>query len=509
MRRDILGTELHLDIKKQKYDQLNVIITGRVGDENSNVADVYIQNDGTPYLLTGKDIFYECLKADKKTVRDSEGVEIVDAEEGHFRYTFPTEVFSYPGNIGRSFFAIEKDGDFRATTQNFPVVSLSNALDGNVPSSHYIPDLEKLINQANELIEHIKELEEKAAGIVDEELQIVRDHVNKMMEEIETSVEESKEAIEKNIKELELLVQGLDGKLIQLAKDIEAMIEAVKNGGALKLDGSTAMTGTINSTAQTPFQFRDKDGVWHRQTIDGSYWFQTRDPLVFSGISTFEGPGVNFKHKFLRLKDKDVLVDGDIEEYFGLWSLTEQSLQHNGEEVISIDEKGVKINSDLDTTGNLFIQGKQQAPTNAAVWYSAEHTKYGSGESVITQSPAPRWAAGRTVDMSPDGTYKIREDGIYDIQAFLRIGAAGQDTQHILSIKILNSTGQLIEEHELTVDFVKIAIGHNRFHGALRWGFKKGEQFQFAYRHNSQQEVERQNSRLSITRLTHGLEEEN
>ncbi|PFR64173.1 hypothetical protein COK29_27045, partial [Bacillus cereus] len=115
---------------------------------------------------------------------------------------------------------------------------------------------------------------------------------------------------------------------------------------------------------------------------------------------------------------------------------------------------------------------------------------------------------GRTVDMSPDGTYKIQQDGIYDIQAFLRIGTADQDTQHILSIHILNSAGQLIEEHELTVDFVKITFAHNRFHGSLRWGFKKGEQFRLVYRHNNQQEVERQNSRLSITRLTFGAEEE-
>ncbi|PED41973.1 BppU family phage baseplate upper protein [Bacillus cereus] len=341
--------ELHLDMQKQKYDQLNTIITGRVGDNESNVVDVYITKENEPYSLIDMNIFYECLKPDKTTIRDTYGVKMIDAKNGRFTYTFPTEVFSKSGNISLSFFAIEKDKEFRATTQNFSVVSLQNALDGNAPSSDYISDLEKLINQANELIEHIKELEQKAIDIVDEELQIIRDHVNEMLEEIETSVEAFKESIENKVKELELLVQGLDNKLIQLDKDIQAMIEAVKNGGALKLDGSNAMTGTINSTAQTPFQFRDAVGVWHRQTIDSGYWFQTRDPLIFSGISTFEGPGVNFKHKFLRLKNKDVLVDGAIEDYFGLWSLTEQSLQHNEKDILSIDEK----TGDIKTSGNL------------------------------------------------------------------------------------------------------------------------------------------------------------
>ncbi|EJQ44025.1 hypothetical protein IEQ_04812 [Bacillus cereus BAG6X1-2] len=345
-----MKTKLILDVNKAEYAQLNYVIKGRVGDKESNIVDVYAVDRGTPYSLIGRTVSYECLKLDNTVVRDSKGIKMIDATKGHFEYTFPPEVFSFPGKLKQSFFAIEKDKVVRATTQDFMVIVLPNALDGHIKSEQYISDLEKFIDQANGLIEHIKELEQQAIGIVDEELQIVRDHVNKMMEEIETSVEISKEAIEKNIKELELLVQGVDGKLIQLAKDIEAMIEAVKNGGALKLDGSNAMTGTINSAAQTPFQFKDKAGVWHRQTIDSGYWFQTRDPLIFSGISTFEGPGVNFKHKFLRFKDKDVLVDGDIEEYFGTWSLTEQSLQHNEKDVLSIDEE----TGDITTSGRLI-----------------------------------------------------------------------------------------------------------------------------------------------------------
>lgn len=148
-----MKTKLILDVYKTEYAQLNYIVTGRVGDMASNSVDVYIvDGGGNPYSLTNLTIFYECTKPDNTVIRDSTGVNIIDATAGHFEYTFPKETFSIPGRSKRAFFAIEKDKVIRATTQDFIVVSLPNALDGNIQSAQYISDLEKLIADGNQML---------------------------------------------------------------------------------------------------------------------------------------------------------------------------------------------------------------------------------------------------------------------------------------------------------------------------------------------------------------------
>ncbi|QWH10359.1 DUF2479 domain-containing protein [Bacillus mycoides] len=149
-----MKTKLILDVNKTQHAQLNFIVTGRVGDKSSNVVDVYIIDSGAPYPLTGISIFYECLKPDNTVVRDDNGVKMIDAAKGHFEYTFPAETFGSPGKAKQSFFSIEKDEIVRSTTQDFTLVTLSDATTGRIPSGPYISDLEKLFGDiATELKE--------------------------------------------------------------------------------------------------------------------------------------------------------------------------------------------------------------------------------------------------------------------------------------------------------------------------------------------------------------------
>ncbi|EMK2594053.1 BppU family phage baseplate upper protein [Bacillus cereus] len=342
--------DLVLDIRKDQYAQLNPIVTGRVGDEKSNVVNVHIVDDGKPYSLINMHVYFECVNPKYQVVRDSTGVKMIDEETGNFEYTFPAETFSTTGEIIRAYFAIEDEIEFRATTQNFPIVSISNATDGNIESGQYISDLEELINQANKLIEHIKELEKEAASIVDEELNIIRDHVNKMLEELQESVQVSKEAIEASIKEIEMLVQGLQKKLADLEIEIKKMIELVENNGALKTDGSNVMTGTFKSTSVTPFQFGEKAEVWFRQTLSNNvHWFQTKAPMIYSGISTVPGEGIEFRQKYLRYNGKDILVKGDILDAMTLSNnidvTDDEQILIDGEEIQSIEDVTKVLNA--------------------------------------------------------------------------------------------------------------------------------------------------------------------
>ncbi|PEA86634.1 BppU family phage baseplate upper protein, partial [Bacillus thuringiensis] len=152
-----MKTTFVLDIQKDKYEYTSLIVTGRMGDLESNTVDVYIKNGGEPCPLTNLTVFYECVKPDDTAVRDKEGVNIIDAAKGHFTYTFPAEVFSAPGQVKRSFFSIEKDKTFRATTQDFLVISLHDALTGHIESETYISEFDKALEMVKG---HRKEIDE-------------------------------------------------------------------------------------------------------------------------------------------------------------------------------------------------------------------------------------------------------------------------------------------------------------------------------------------------------------
>ncbi|WP_180228943.1 BppU family phage baseplate upper protein [Bacillus toyonensis] len=157
-----MKTKLILDVNKAQHAQLNSIVTGRVGDKVSNVADVYLIDGGTPYNLTGSKAFFECVKPDNTVVRDDNGVKMIDTAKGHFEYTFMAETFGAVGKAKQAFFSIEKDKTVRATTQDFVLITLPDATTNRVPSESYISDLEKLIKELNEMA--LEEVNSQAAA---------------------------------------------------------------------------------------------------------------------------------------------------------------------------------------------------------------------------------------------------------------------------------------------------------------------------------------------------------
>ncbi|MDO6629418.1 BppU family phage baseplate upper protein [Bacillus thuringiensis] len=171
-----MKTTFVLDIQKDKYEYTSLIVTGRMGDLESNTVDVYIKNGGEPCPLTNLTVFYECVKPDDTAIRDKEGVNIIDAAKGHFTYTFPAEVFSAPGQVKRSFFSIEKDKTFRATTQDFLVSSLHDALTGHIESETYISEFDKALEMVaghqKQIDEANKRINELTAAVTGQKYQL-------------------------------------------------------------------------------------------------------------------------------------------------------------------------------------------------------------------------------------------------------------------------------------------------------------------------------------------------
>ncbi|WP_260870094.1 phage baseplate upper protein [Bacillus cereus] len=150
-----MKTKLILDITKSQQAQLNAVVTGRQGDKGTVTVNVFVVDGGVPYNLTGQDIYYEGLKPNNAYVRDKTGVKMINATQGNFEYTFRPETFGVAGIGKRSYFSIEQGGTIRASTQDFGLVTLADAMTGNTMSGPYISELEELINLAQWLVDDI------------------------------------------------------------------------------------------------------------------------------------------------------------------------------------------------------------------------------------------------------------------------------------------------------------------------------------------------------------------
>lgn len=146
--------KLVLDINKTQQAQLNAVVTGRQGDTGVTV-NVFVVDSGVPCNLTGQDIYYEGLKPNNAYVRDKTGVKMINATQGNFEYTFRPETFGVAGVGRRSYFSIEQGGTVRASTQDFGLVTLADAMTGNTMSGPYISELEQLIQEAQWLVNDI------------------------------------------------------------------------------------------------------------------------------------------------------------------------------------------------------------------------------------------------------------------------------------------------------------------------------------------------------------------
>ncbi|AMR06520.1 BppU family phage baseplate upper protein [Bacillus thuringiensis] len=147
--------KLVLDINKTQQAQLNAVVTGRQGDKGTVTVNVFVVDGGVPYNLTGNTIYYEGLKPNNAYVRDTSGVKIINATQGNFEYTFRPETFGVAGIGKRSYFSIEQGGTVRASTQDFGLITLADAMTGNTMSGPYISELEELINLAQWLVDDI------------------------------------------------------------------------------------------------------------------------------------------------------------------------------------------------------------------------------------------------------------------------------------------------------------------------------------------------------------------
>ena len=147
----------NLDINKN--NAINPIILGRLTDGNLRKITVNITNEGEPVNLTGWVIRFEGVTGGQAKVFDVLGVNILDAKNGKFEYTFSKTAFSASGAYTTAYFAIEKD-NMRETTNDIKII-VENVADLNAQ------DAQTVVTELNKTITLINQKYDELNGRVD------------------------------------------------------------------------------------------------------------------------------------------------------------------------------------------------------------------------------------------------------------------------------------------------------------------------------------------------------
>ncbi|MGR5875627.1 BppU family phage baseplate upper protein [Bacillus pacificus] len=253
-----MKTKLILDVNKTQHAQLNSIVTGRVGDKASNTVDVYVVDGFIPYNLTGSDVYFECAKPDNTSVRDKNGITMIDAAKGHFEYTFPAQTFASVGKSKQAYFTVEKNSTVKATTQDFIIVSLPDALTNRIPSKTYISQLDQLIRDLEaiqlDVLNSVAYQEAHDAKTFAEQAKSISESVQEQLNQIvingDSSVEAAQARVDENGESFNTLKERIDKGFINNTSQIEILSNIaynVRTYGA-KLDGVTDDTISIQNT---------------------------------------------------------------------------------------------------------------------------------------------------------------------------------------------------------------------------------------------------------------------
>ncbi|MBE8118027.1 BppU family phage baseplate upper protein [Limosilactobacillus fermentum] len=103
--------------------------------------------DGTPFNLTGTNIWFEGILPDKThKILDAKHAVILDATNGEFRFDMPKQAFSVAGSYVQAFFRIVRDGD-SLTTLEFDLTVLADKVISDLVPRDYVTPFEDLYDQ--------------------------------------------------------------------------------------------------------------------------------------------------------------------------------------------------------------------------------------------------------------------------------------------------------------------------------------------------------------------------
>ena len=245
----------NLDLNKN--NAINPIIFGRLTDGNLRKITVNITNEGEPVNLTDWVIRFEGATGGQAKVFDVLGVQLLDAKNGKFEYTFSKTAFSASGAYKSAYFAIEKD-DMRETTNDIKII-VENVADLDAQDAQtVVTELNKTITLINE---RYAELNGRVGGYADD------------IAELENWLTSRKAEIE-NI--IDLANSNFTEKLTEIQTKLDETNQAINNGDFYtktetdqKLSAiNTTITSHTNDKANPHAVTASQVGAYSKQEID-------------------------------------------------------------------------------------------------------------------------------------------------------------------------------------------------------------------------------------------------
>lgn len=200
-------------------------VQARQYEDSMRQVFVNVKNqDGTPYNLTGTNIWFEGVLPDKThKILDSNHAVILDATNGQFRFDMPKQAFAVAGSYQQAFFRIVRDGA-SVTTLEFDLEVLADKVIGGLVPKDWIGPFEEI---AGQLVDDLHKHTDAADKIIADFQQKVTDLVNQLNQQGSTTTSMLTELqnrianLETKIKQDGLFTQGQMDKLLGALSDFK------------------------------------------------------------------------------------------------------------------------------------------------------------------------------------------------------------------------------------------------------------------------------------------------
>lgn len=142
--------DFHIDFKSSESNW----VQARQYENAMRQVFVNVKNDdGTPFDLTGSNIWFEGVLPDKThKILDAKHAVLIDAQAGQFRFDLPAQAFAVAGSYVQAFFRIVRDGSSITTLEFSLEVLADKVISGLIPRD-YITPFEDLYDQLQKVLE--------------------------------------------------------------------------------------------------------------------------------------------------------------------------------------------------------------------------------------------------------------------------------------------------------------------------------------------------------------------
>lgn len=277
--------------------------------------------DGTPFDLTGSNIWFEGVLPDKThKILDAKHAVLLDPVAGQFRFDLPAQAFAVSGSYVQAFFRIVKDGNSITTLEFSLEVLADKVISGLIPRD-YITPFEDLYDQLQKVLEG-------SDGKLQDKLNEWDIKFKKTLSDLETT--------------------GHDTQTwLDVAKDrLKLLEDKIKQDGLFTKDEADILIGNINeSLSDYVKQFNDTKG-----RIESRFNDLATDPIThklkYHSVSVSISPRMNFSDKVLdRLKNIGASIT--LCNMVNITSKTDSNPQLESDRVMDavtrIQRKGLKI----------------------------------------------------------------------------------------------------------------------------------------------------------------------